>query len=623
MTVLHRLPARVGRALLLGVVVSIAVTLLSRVGVLAGWELRAVDTFLFMRARQPEPEIVLVAIDDAAFDGLGARQPLPRDYVAEIVAFLLRAGARVIAVDLVVRTPTEPAADAALVAVSERAAADNGSRLVFAAIARPASGQGGERFELSPAFSPALRAGFGFSNTPVGADGMIRRMTPVLPAADGSLLPSFALAALAGRAASSTALEAALRLGDDGLRLPARPVGGDRALTEEPIARAALADATWRVDFTGPPGSVTAFPSTVLVQMARNGVDPPADNPFRGKIVLVGATFAESRDFYPTPVGLMAGVEIQAHMIHTLLSRRVLMPPHWAARLALLLGVCVAVALLSLWLRPLWLAVASLALLALLTLASYEAFVRRGYWLDCVGPVVAMVGYTQVSRVLERRRIRSAFGQYVSAEVLDRVVAEGSRLGGELRRVSVLMSDVRGFTTLSERLSPAEISVIMNEYFAAMVDVIMEHRGMVNDFIGDGILALFGAPLDDPDHGGHAVAAALGMQAALRRLNATWAAAARPTLAMGVAVNTGEAFVGNMGSARKKKYSVLGDTVNTVARIEGRNRELGTEILISAGTLATVQGRVLVRDRGEVMLKGKAQPVAIFELLEGSAGGKT
>ena len=622
MTVLHRLPARVGRALLLGVAVSIAVTLLSRVGVLAGWELRAVDTFLFMRARQPEPEIVLVAIDDAAFDGLGGRQPLPRDYVAEIVAFLLRTGARVIAVDLVVRTPTEPAADAALVAVSERAAADSGSRLVFAAIARPGGGQGGERFELSPAFSPALRAGFGFSNTPMGADGMIRRMTPVLPAADGGILPSFALAALASRSVASSALEAVLRASGDGLRLPAR-AGGDGAIADEPIAPATLAGATWRVDFAGPPGSVTTFPSTALVQMARSGVEPPADNPFRGRIVLVGATFAESRDFYPTPVGLMAGVEIQAHMIHTLLSRRVLMPPHWAASLALLLGVCMMIALLSVWLRPLWLAAASLALLLLLTLASYEAFVRRGYWLDCVGPVVAMVGYTQLSRALERRRIRAAFGQYVSAEVLDRVIAEGSRLGGELRTVSVLMSDVRGFTTLSERLSPAEISVIMNEYFAAMVDVIMEHRGMVNDFIGDGILALFGAPLDDPDHAGHAVAAALGMQAALGRLNAQWAAAGRPTLAMGVAVNTGEAFVGNMGSARKKKYSVLGDTVNTAARIEGRNRELGTEILISAGTLALVQGRVAVRDRGEVMLKGKAQPVAIHELLEGSAGVKT
>src|SRR5262249_36507174 len=147
------------------------------------------------------------------------------------------------------------------------------------------------------------------------------------------------------------------------------------------------------------------------------------------------------------------------------------------------------------------------------------------------------------------------------------------------------------------------------------VEVILRHRGMVNDFIGDGILAIFGAPVDDPDHAWHAVQTALGMQEGLARLNEKWAKEGRPPLAMGVAVNTGEAFVGNMGSARKKKYSVLGDTVNTVSRIEGLNRDLGTGILISSGTLAIVKDRVRVQDRGEVKLKGKTQAVAIWELL--------
>jgi adenylate cyclase len=310
----------------------------------------------------------------------------------------------------------------------------------------------------------------------------------------------------------------------------------------------------------------------------------------------------------------MAGVEIQANMVHTLLARRVVEPPHWGANLALLVAVCVAVSLLSLWLRPLWLTLAALALVAAFATASYEAYVRRGYWLDFIAPLVAMVGYIQTSRLVARRRLRSAFGQYVSEDVLDRVLREGSDLGGEVRVLSVLMSDVRGFTTLSERLPPARISEIMNEYFAEMVDVIMRHHGMVSDFIGDGILAIFGAPVEDPEHAWHAVQTALGMQRALERLNAKWAAEGRPPLAIGVAINTGEAFVGNMGSARKKKYSVLGDTVNTVSRIEGLNRELGTGILISAGTLAMVKERVQVRDRGEVKVKGKAQPVAIYEL---------
>jgi adenylate cyclase len=608
-----RVPRRVLRALALGIGVSVAVTLLSQIGVLAGWETRTVDTFLFLRARQPEPGIALVTIDEDAFESLGERQPLPRDYLAVLAGFLLRSGARVVAFDLIVKTPTEPAADNALVAVSRRAAAEGNGRLVFAAVARPRPGPDGERFDMGRGFSPALDAAFGFSNTPVGRDGVIRRMVPVLPAVGGGFLPSFALTTLAAAdAAAAGGLDRALGSGAPTLMLPARAEGGAVAL--EPIALDALSAGAWRVDFAGPPGSFTAFPSGPLVQMARSGVVPGTDNPFKDRIVLVGATFTESRDFHPTPVGLMPGVEIQAHMVHTLLARRMLQPPHWASSLAVLVGICLTLSVLSLWLRPVWLTLAALAVVTVFATASYEAYVRRGYWLDCVGPVVAMVGYFQLSRLLARRRIRSAFGQYVSPEVLDRVVMEGSALGGEIRVVSVMMSDVRGFTTLSERLPPARVSEIMNEYFAAMVDVIMGHRGMVSDFIGDGILAIFGAPLEDPEHAWHAVETALGMQAALGRLNEKWAAEGRPPLAMGVAINSGEAFVGNMGSARKKKYSVLGDTVNTVARIEGLNRDLGTEILMSAGTLGMVKDRVRVKDRGEVKVKGKAQAVAIFEL---------
>ena len=609
---------RVVRAFALGIVLSLAVTLLSRVGVFAGWETRAVDTFQFLRERRPDPDVVVVAIDEDAFVALGERQPLPRGYLADLIAFLVRSGARVVALDVVVKAASDAADDAALVAASERAAAEAKSRLVFASVARERREPGGERYEMESAFSPALRARFGFSSTPLGVDGVIRRMAPVLPAVGGGFLPSFALVAVAGLGAEGpAALDAALQpRAASAVSLPARDAAG-RIAASEPVPLDALAEGSWRIDFSGPPGTFTTFPSGPLVQVGRSGVEVAADNPFRGKIVLVGATFADSRDFYPTPVGLMTGVEVQANMIHTLLARSALRPPHWASSLAVLMGVCLVVSVLSLWLRPLWVTLAGIALIAALAVVSYEVFARRGYWLDCVAPVVAMVAYLHTSRVIARRQIRSAFGQYVSAEVLDRVLREGSDLGGETRTITVMMSDVRGFTSLSERLAPMKVSEVMNEYFTAMVDVIMSHRGLVNDFIGDGILAIFGAPVEDPDHAWHAVETALGMQAALRRLNEKWAAGGRAQLAMGVAINTGEAFVGNMGSARKKKYSVLGDTVNTVARIESLNRDLGTEILISAGTLAMVKDRVEVRDRGEVKVKGKTQPVAIVELLRG------
>lgn len=607
---------RVGRALLVGVALSVAVTAVSRIGLLAGWETRAVDTFLFFRDRVPASEIVLVEIDEEAFREVGERQPLSRRYLGELAEFLAGSGARVVGFDVLMKSPGVPEEDAVLLRVARRLE----GRLIFTALALPRPGTDPPRYELSPPFSPALRALFGFANAPLGGDGVIRKMAPVLPGDRGRFLPSFALAVLAAHAGQSPeSLARALGGGEAAtLALPRREGGARReggTLREEPVTLPALAGDYWRIDFAGPARSLTSFPATALVAMARSGGRPAPDNPFNGKIVLVGATFREGRDFYPTPVGVMAGVEIQANMVHTLLGRRAVPPPHWAWNVVVLASACVAVALLSLWLRPLAVGLLTLALVVALAAASYEAYVRGGYWLDFVAPLCGMTAYLQGSKLLARRRLRAAFGQYVSVEVMDRVLREGSDLGGEVRTVSVLMSDVRGFTTLSERLPPAAITATINEYFPAMVDAILAHRGIISDFIGDGILAMFGAPLDDPDHAWHAVETALAMQAALARLNARWQTEGRPTLAMGVAVNTGEVFAGNVGSARKKKYAVIGDPVNTVSRMEGLNRELGTAILISGATLAAVKDRVVVHDRGAFTMKGKTQPVELFELV--------
>ncbi len=604
---------RLLQALALGVCVSVGVTALSRIGVLAGWETRAVDTFLFLRDRERSPDIALVLVDEDAFRELGERQPLSRRYLAELGELLLRSGARVVAFDVQFRAATAPDEDAALLDLAERWRDQGGGRLAFSSVAAPRDGSG-DRYELAPLFSPRLAGLVGFANAPVGPDGVIRRMVPVLPAAGGGLLPSFALAVAAGHAGQGTeALARALATGAP-LLLPTREAGGAIGRAE-PVAPGRLASVVWRIDYAGSAGSYTSFPSGPLVAIQRSGISVPPENPFRGKIVLVGAAFQASRDFHPTPVGTMSGVEVHANMIHTLLGRRALLPPPLALNLAVLIGACLVVSLLSVWLRPIWVAASAAALIAGFAALSYEAYTRGGYWLDFVAPVVGMIGYLQGARVLARRRLRLAFGQFVSPEVMGRVLRDGTALGGETRTVSVLMSDLRGFTSMAERLPPDEVSRTMNEYFTAMVDVILSHRGLVQDFIGDGILAVFGAPLDDPEHAWHAVSAALGMQAALGRLNERWHSEGRAPLAMGVAVHTGPAFAGNVGSPRKKKYAVLGDTVNTTSRIEGLNRELGTTILVSATTLGAVEDRVRARDRGAVSVKGKADPVQVVELL--------
>jgi adenylate cyclase len=604
--------ARVLRAMLVGLLVSVAVTGLSRTGMLAGWETRAVDAFLFLRDRVPAPEIVLVVVDDDAFEALNQRQPLSRRYLADLADFLLRSGARVVALDVVITAPSTAAEDQALLATVRHWSLARPGRLVLASLVAPAARRDGYR--MLPPFSPELQELVGFANAPLGADGAIRRFTPLLPATEGGHLPSLALVTLAASAGlPPRKLSEQIAAARGAIALPVR--GDDGRIRAAETRLAQLAGRPWRIDYTGPPGAFTTFPSEPLVALGRNGTEPDPDNPFRDRIVLVGATFAESRDFYPTPTGLMAGVEIQAHMVNTLLSRRTLLPPPWYLNVALLAGVCLTVSVLSLWLRPGWLALVGLGLVAALVAASYEAYTRGGYWLDFLAPLLGTLAYLQGAHVLRRRRLRSAFGQYVSPQVMDQVLRSGAPLGGEVRRVTVLMSDLRGFTTMSERLPPEVVSDMMNEYFTAMVDVILAHRGLVQDFIGDAIMAVYGAPLDDPEHCWHAVRTAVEMHAALEALNRRWESAHRGPLAMGIAVNTGVAFAGTLGAPRKKKYAVLGDTVNTTSRMEGLNRDLGTRILLGGAVLAVLKERVVVRDRGSVPVKGRREPVEIFELV--------
>ena len=609
---------RVLRALLVGVAVSVAVTALSRVGVLAGWETRAVDAFLFLRDPVRAPGIVVVALDEDAFRRLGERQPISRRYLAELCDMLLRSGARVVALDITLKVPAATEDDAALIELARRWNRGDTRPLVFAAVASPSGPHGAYRLE--PLFSPDLPGLVGFSNGLMGSDGIIRRMAPTLSAGGDRALPALSLAVMAALAGYTEESLAAALAGEGGpLALPVRDRHGGLGRTE-PLDARALRESTWRIDFTGPPGTLLAFPSGPIVDLARRSLEPEADNPFRGRVVLVGATFAESRDAYATPVGAMSGVEIHANMVHTLLSRRAFLPPPWPVNLAVLIAACVLVALLSLWLRAGWVALIAAVFVAGVTILSYEAYTRGGYWLDFLAPVLGMFLYLEGTRLLARRRLRRAFGQYVGPEVMDRVLHHDPALDGEVRVVSVLFSDLRGFTTVAERLPPQRISEMMNEYFTAMIDVILARRGIVQDFVGDAILAVFGAPLPDPDHAGHAVAAAREMHAAFERLNQGWVAEGRPAMAMGVAINTGQVFAGNVGSPRKKKYAVIGDTVNTVTRMEGLNRDFATSILISRATFEAIRGRGAVRPRGSVPVRGRAQPVEVFELLPVTAG---
>jgi adenylate cyclase len=219
------------------------------------------------------------------------------------------------------------------------------------------------------------------------------------------------------------------------------------------------------------------------------------------------------------------------------------------------------------------------------------------------------------SDALDRRRFRDSFARYLSRDVLAQVLADAPSLQGEHRTVSILFSDLRGFTTMSERMPPGQIVARLNEYFDVMTGAIFPHRGMINDFVGDAVIAVFGAPVADADHAWHAVQSALAMDAALEKLNRRWEAMALPSLRMGIGIHTGTVFAGNVGGRDRVKYTVIGDPVNVASRVEGLNKELSTTILITEETLAAVGDRVRVRDCGPVAVKGRVEKVRVFEVL--------
>jgi adenylate cyclase len=180
--------------------------------------------------------------------------------------------------------------------------------------------------------------------------------------------------------------------------------------------------------------------------------------------------------------------------------------------------------------------------------------------------------------------------------------------------MTVLFSDIRGFTTMSEKGTPEDVVSQLNELFTRMVRVVFDHRGTVDKFVGDMIMALYGAPLDDEEHAEHAVQTALAMIATLHELNRDWAAQGKPTLDMGIGINTGDMIAGNVGSESIMSYTVIGDAVNLGARLESLNKEYGTRIIISDSTRQGLKGRYDIHPLGDVIVKGKSLPVAIYEV---------
>ena len=268
-------------------------------------------------------------------------------------------------------------------------------------------------------------------------------------------------------------------------------------------------------------------------------------------------------------------------------------------------------------------AVGTLLAVSGFTLFSVRAF-DNGLWLNMAQPLGAMTvalfagtAYQYFVEGAEKRVVKKLFGRYVSKDVYQQLLSnpELAELGGKRRDMTVLFSDIRGFTAITEKGDPEELVGQLNDYFSRMVAIVFRHQGTVDKFVGDMVMALFGAPLDDPAHAEHAAAAAIDMVRELGELNRKWVDEGRARLDIGIGINSGDMIAGNIGSSTIMSYTVIGDNVNLGSRLESLNKDYRTRIIISDATRARLSGKYDIRPLGDVVVKGKTRPVAIFEIV--------
>ena len=593
----------------------------------------------------PEPppaDIVIVDIDNPSFAALSeavGRWPWTRLLWTDLVKFIQQGQPRAIVFDAVFSGREDEEVDREFAQALREA---GNVVLAYAFVAYEAERAGGaatiravpgavavEDKHGLPALSPekvkpdlpleelarAARA-LGSATATPDADGVNRRFA-VLYRWNDHYYPSLALATAAatrgapGPEASGLLTESELRWG----KLTVPVTAGGRLVPRWRADRAAFARLPlWQVVCSYAPENCEEDKRFFAPEV------------FRDKIVIVGASAAGAFDVFATPIGeLTPGFLIHAAALESLLTGRAYAhPPGTLAHVLVigmaLLGLAAAWALRSAARNALAVATVVIVYLA----AAAVAFQRSDLWLPVAAPVSALLLSFAASNLTryattgrELRQTRQALSRYMSAKVVDYIFAHGGpdQLRGQRRVITVMFSDIRNFTQLSEKRSPAEVLAILNRYLDAMTEIVFTYDGVVDKFIGDGILCYWGAFGDADRHARLAARTAARMVARLAELNENWRAEGLPELNIGIGINTGEAVFGNLGAGRKVEFTVLGDTVNVASRLEAMNKEFSTRIILSENTQAALGPGAEVRLLAEVAIRGREQKMKVYELV--------
>lgn len=639
-------------------------------------ELKALDyRFLIRGPIPPGPEVVIAVIDEKSMDEIG-RWPWPRSKMAQLITALSDEGAKVVALDvgfwekdensnlwLIDRINDEldklgyedgPLQD---ILKQERLLADNDLILAKALkeskcpvvlgyffhmsrdnsishiteqnvqdrladirngifITSMSQDLSLDRLPIISAFMPEANIpvlseaapAAGYFNMIPDPDGTVRRVPLTIECQGNFYIPL-----------SIQALRYAFNSHNKMVRI--NEIGISQVFTE-PFEIPTDTSGRFLVNYRGPSNT---FPHYSISDIL-NGRTPK--NTFKDKIVLVGATAVGTYDMRVSPFeSVFPGVEVHASVIDNVLRKDYLISPDWNEPFDLVLIVSIAL-LLGILLRRISALVGLMVALVMgvgLIYGNYTMFVQ-GTWVNIIYPLMTLImvylGITifrYITEEREKKKIKGAFSFYVSSSVVSEILKnpEMLKLGGDKRIMTVLFSDIRGFTTISERMDPTALVSLLNEYLTAMSNVVYKYDGLVDKYIGDAVMAVWGAPLSQPGHALLACRTGLEMMSELDKLRAKWAEeeADIPFIDIGIGLNSGAMIVGNMGSEQRFDYTVMGDAVNLSSRLEGANKQYGTNIIIGEMTFEQVKEDLYCRELDSVAVKGKELPVRIFELM--------
>jgi len=657
--------------LLLGSGAASIVLLLGYAGRLETAELKLYD-WRMRRVAAPESvnrNIVLVEINDSTIqdmEPLFGHWPWPRVALSYVIDYLHRAPARVVAVDLTLgeRDRVERydiGGEKWSGKESDQALADSVRQSGNVIMLVDAIDEGligdepdkpapswkdpgyrlGDRAERRPIVLPPYSelaeasAGFGHNFLVLDDDGPARRMTPFIEHL-GQYLPSLGIAAAleAGgfRPDEVTADGEVIRVRDR--RVPILPTryrdAYDASKNHDQWTMLINYRAPSLLENGNRPYPSYSFRRLFMSEQQLLAGEKPLIDPaeFKDKIVFVGFTASGLTDVFNTPLsgdegGTMPGIQLHASMADSILAARFIAPASRRSTVATVLIVAVTVGLLSAFLPFAPAAGAAAAIFGGWIWFAVSAF-RGGAWLNMTQPLAAGAialfagtAYQYFVEDREKRKMKRLFGRYVSRDVYAQLTAhpELAELGGKRREMTVLFSDIRGFTSVTEKGNPEELVAQLNEYFSRMVDIVFRNKGTVDKFVGDMVMALFGAPLDDPDHADHAVQASIDMVRELGDLNKSWVQRGMAQLDIGVGINSGDMIAGNIGSSSIMSYTVIGDNVNLGSRLESLNKDYKTRIIMSDATRIRLTKVYESRPLGDVTVKGKSRAVAIYEII--------